>query len=91
MANEKEKKAKEKTPSAIKRFRQSEENRLRNKAFRSKVSSAIRLCKEATNTDATNKLNVVYSLMDKGVKKGIFKKNKANRLKSRITKRILSA
>ncbi len=35
-------------------------------------------------------LNSVYSLMDKGVKRGIFKQNKAARIKSRSTKKILS-
>ncbi len=91
MANDKtKKKAKVKTPTAIKRDLQSEKNRLRNKAFRSKVNTAIKLCKETDASQIAEKLSVVYSLMDKGVKKGVFKKNKANRFKSRITRRLAS-
>lgn len=86
MATEKAKKGKVKAPSALKRDLQSEKNRLRNKAFRSRVSSAIKLCVDKSGTQEN--LNAVYSLMDKGVKKGIFKKNKANRLKSRLTKKV---
>jgi small subunit ribosomal protein S20 len=87
MATEKVKKA-VKTPTAIKRELQNEKGRIRNKAFRSQVSSAIRLCKEADSSVVQKSLSAVYSLMDKGVKKGVFKKNKANRFKSRMTKRV---
>lgn len=91
MAPEKAKKAKVKTPTAIKRDLQSEKSRLRNKAFRSKVSTAIKLCREAGSAEIKESLSAVYSLMDKGVKKGVFKQNKANRFKSRITKRLVKA
>ena len=88
MATEKAKKAKVKTPTAIKRHLQSEKNRLRNKAFRSKVSTAIKMLKDASGAAVQETLSNVYSLMDKGVKKGVFNQNKANRFKSRITKRL---
>jgi small subunit ribosomal protein S20 len=89
----KAKKAKVKAPTALKRDLQSEKNRLRNKAFRSRVSSAIKLCidKTCAQDKLPENLSAVYSLMDKGVKKGVFKKNKANRLKSRLTKRVSAA
>jgi len=88
MANEKAKKAKVKRPTALKRDLQNEKARIRNKAFRSKVSTAIKAASDATKEQIAAKLSTVYSLMDKGTKKGIFKKNKSNRLKSRITKRL---
>lgn len=88
MATEKAKKAKVKRPTALKRDLQNEANRIRNKSFRSKVSTAIKTAKDAAADQKQAKLSTVYSLMDKGVKKGVFKKNKANRLKSRITKRF---
>lgn len=72
--------------SAQKRVRQSEKTRLRNKSFKSAVSTAIKQCRSASNEDAKTQdsLGLVYSMMDKGVKKGVFHKNKANRIKSRL-------
>lgn len=88
MAKEQAKKAKVKRPTALKRDLQSERARIRNKGFRSKVSTAIKAASDAQTEQRKEKLSAVYSLMDKGVKKGVFKKNKADRLKSRITKRL---
>lgn len=91
MAEESDKK-KTKRPSALKREIQNEKRRLINKSFKSEVRSALRLFEEALT--AANKssiqtsLNEVYSLMDKGVKRGVFKLNKANRTKSRMTAKV---
>jgi small subunit ribosomal protein S20 len=93
MAKEKEgaKKAQERQPSAKKRDLQSEKNRLRNRAFKSRVRTAVRDLEEALpKGDAANVqtcLNEVYSLMDKGVKTGVFKANKASRTKARMAAR----
>lgn len=90
MAEEKKEKdaKKEKKPTALKRDAQSKERNLRNRSFKSKVSTAIGSYKESlTQKDPTKakvQLNSIYSLMDKGVKKGIYKSNKANRVKSRL-------
>lgn len=82
---------KKKRPSALKRDIQSEKNRLRNKQFRSRVNTAMRTFErslaEKNEPAIKNSLSDVYSLMDKGVKTGIFKANKANRIKSRLTAR----
>jgi len=88
MANEKTPKAKVKTPTPLKRDRQNEEKKLRNRAFRSRVSSAVKAVSASSKEDQKERLNAVYSLVDKGVKKGVFKQNKAARLKSRLTKRV---
>lgn len=86
-----EKKGKSKKPSALKRDEQSVKRNLRNRAFKSKVSSAMRKFEETTakkdSSEIKTTLATVYSLMDKGVKKGIYKANKANRVKSRLCAR----
>ena len=87
MADDKKKKTKARTPSAAKRELQNEKRRILNKAFRSKVSTAVKALTEAGSDLVKEKLNTVYSMMDKGVKKGVFTQNKADRFKSRITKR----
>lgn len=79
-----------KRPTALKRDMQNEKRRLRNKAFKSQVRRAVRSLNEAASqvkdeAELSEKLNKVYSLMDKGVKKGVFKRNKASRTKSRVS------
>ena len=93
MAEDKAKAPKVKTPSAKKRDIQSEKNRLRNRAHRAQVLTAVRafetsLSKKEEGTKT--KLNEIYSLMDQGVKKGIYKPNKAARTKARLTSRLSS-
>jgi small subunit ribosomal protein S20 len=92
MAEEKkengEKKAKQRRPTALKRDLQSQKRNLNNRSFKAKVNTAVRSLQESISKKDSavtkTKLNEVYSLMDKGVKKGIFKMNKANRVKSRL-------
>ena len=89
MAKEAAKEKKVKRPTALKRDDQSEKRRVRNKTFKASVRTAIRkfedsLSKEDSTAIKEN-LSAVYSLMDKGVKHGIFKINKAGRTKARLT------
>jgi small subunit ribosomal protein S20 len=92
MATEEVKGKKERRPQALKRALQSEKIRLRNKAFRSSVRTAVRQFDDSLvkNQPAEVKetLGAVYSLMDKGVKKGVFTSNKAARTKSRLSARL---
>ncbi len=94
MADEK-KGAKERISSAKKRQNQNERRRVANKAFRSTVSTAVKALKGASaEKDAVKEkamLSSVFSLMDKGVKKGIYKQNKAARVKSRLVKQAKKA
>lgn len=90
---EKDKKgAKEKVPTALKRQKQSEQSRIRNRMFKAKVRTAVRTYEESLSQnnkdESTKNLNALYSLFDKGVKKGIFKKNKADRSKSRFAAKV---
>ncbi|MBJ7449518.1 MAG: 30S ribosomal protein S20 [Parachlamydiales bacterium] len=91
----KEAKTKTKRPTALKRNDQNEKKRMINKSFRSKVRTAVRGFEEAlTKADAAQKtlsLTEVYSLMDKGVKRGVFKVNKASRTKARMAARLAKA
>ncbi|HRW58987.1 MAG TPA: 30S ribosomal protein S20 [Chlamydiales bacterium] len=85
-----ETKKKPKKPTALKREIQNEKKKKNNKAFKSQVHTAMRSLKEAHGQKENEeilkeKLSTVYSLLDKGVKKHIFKKNKAARLKSKYS------
>lgn len=88
------KKKKEKRPSPLKRDIQSEKRRLKNRAFKSSVRTAIRHFEETLSKGeaaAVNEsLGKIYSLMDKGVKVGVYKLNKASRTKARLAARAVA-
>ena len=83
---------KSRQPSALKRDLQSKKRRSRNRSYRASVLTSIRAFegslnqKEPAETIKT-KLNAIYSLMDKGVKRGVYKSQKAARTKSRLAAR----
>ena len=84
---EAEKKKKKKVPTAQKRIIQSDKAQNRSKAFKSKIRTAVNTIEKAlvakeAKDQVQKKLNVLNSLIDKGTKKGICKKNKAARVKS---------
>ncbi|MEX1012608.1 MAG: 30S ribosomal protein S20 [Waddliaceae bacterium] len=91
MAKESEKK--KKIPTAKKRDIQNEKRRLQNKMFKSKVRTAVRNFEQAVrkNENVNESLALVYSMMDKGVKRGIFKQNKCSRVKSRLVAKAAQA
>ncbi|MDF2550061.1 MAG: rpsT [Chlamydiales bacterium] len=84
-----------KRPTAVKRMLQNEKKRLRNKSFCSKIRTAVRRYEDSLKqTDALvakESLDAVYSLLDKAVKKGVYKLNKASRTKARLTHRLNKA
>jgi len=89
MAKEEKEKKKNKRPTAQKRQLQNAKNCLQNRMFRSQIRTAIRRFREtAAQGDAEKSqqcLKEVYSLTDKAVKRGIFKLNKASRVKAILT------
>lgn len=91
--NGKEKKAKR--PSALKRDAQSLSRNTKNRSYKAKVSTAIRSLQDSmTKKDAAAakaKLDGIFSLVDKGVKTGIYKMNKAGRVKSRLSSLVKTA
>ncbi len=95
MANEEAAKKKEKIPTAKKRDLQNDKRRFQNRVFKSQVRTAMRHFEDAVSKKDTAKaaesLNVVYGLMDKGVKNGSFKLNKASRTKSRLAAKAAAA
>ena len=88
---EKKKEVKQKRPSALKRDMQNEKRRLCNRSYRAKVGTAVRSFEKALSQKEPSvqaKLNAIFSLMDKGVKHGVYKLQKASRTKSRLQARV---
>lgn len=81
--------------SQIKRNRQNEKHRLRNKAVKSALKTAIRKYNEALSTGDTEAagalLRVASRKLDKAVSKGVIHKNQAANRKSAIAKRLQTA
>ena len=92
MAKQEEKKVKR--PTALKRDLQNRKRRMNNKVYKSRVRTAIRSFQDSiTKGDQTitsQKLNEVYSILDKCAKKGVFKLNKVSRTKSRLAARAVA-
>ncbi len=82
--------AKSKTPA--KRARQAEENRLRNKAYKTRLKSAQNKYESSLKENdievAQDNLLQLTSIIDKSVSKGILHKNTAARKKSNLTKKL---
>ncbi len=74
--------------SAIKRAKQAEANRTRNRACKSSVLTARKKVLEAINVgnkdEAQKKFSAYTSILDKAAKKGVIAKNNASRKKSRM-------
>lgn len=91
MADKKEKGAKAKRPTALKRNLQSIRRSMDNRTFRSQVRTALRSYSEALtakSAEAPQLLNQIYSLYDRGVKKGVYKINTASRSKARLAAKL---
>ena len=80
--------------SAIKRVRQNEKRRVRNRAHRSRLRSQIKKLRHAIETkkvdEAQKLIPDTISLVDVMVKKGVIHANAGNRYKSRLTRRLAS-
>jgi small subunit ribosomal protein S20 len=76
--------------SAIKRARQNELRRLRNKAVKTRIKSIVKEVRssapEATGAEGKAKLNTAQSVIDKASKKGVIHKRTAARKISRLSK-----
>lgn len=70
-------------------MKQNQKKKLQNRVLKSRTATAIRALKESfrgvEKDKKEEKLASVYALVDKGVKKGVYKRNKADRIKSRLT------
>jgi len=78
--------------SQIKRNRQNEKRRLRNKSVKSSLKTAIRKFHKATesgdNAAAATLLQDATRQLDKAVSKGVIHKNQAANRKSAIAKKV---
>ena len=75
--------------SELKRVRQARKANLRNKAYKSTVSTSIKKVLNSTKKeDAMNNLNEAVRIIDKVASKGIIHKNKASRHKSRLNSHV---
>ena len=75
--------------SALKRIRQAEKARLRNRYYGKTMRNAVRKLRSLTNNEeATAMLPSVSKILDKLANKHIIHKNKANNLKSKLAKHI---
>ncbi len=78
------------TKSAEKRDRQAEKRRSRNRAVTSRLRTTIKNTRaalaETKGDDAASIISAVHSEIDVAAKKGVLKKNTADRYKSRLAK-----
>ncbi|HVM10186.1 MAG TPA: 30S ribosomal protein S20 [Acidimicrobiales bacterium] len=80
--------------SQIKRNRQNEQRRLRNKAVKSEVKTRVKnavTTAESGAETAPEALRIAIKRIDKAATKGVIHKNQAARRKSRLMKRIARA
>lgn len=78
--------------SALKRARQNEKKRLRNKSTKTRIKNVEKSVRLAVNENsketALNQLNAAQSAIDKAAKKGVIHKNTASRKLSRLSRQV---
>ena len=77
--------------SAAKRVRTSQEERVRNRVWRSQVRGVMKsLGSEKDKSKAQEQLKVVSSILDKAARKGAIQDKVASRAKSRLARQVNS-
>ncbi len=82
------------TSSALKRMRQNERRRLRNRTVRSKVRTAVKTARTALGSPSGETRAAVMEAirtLDKAVTKGVVHRNTAARKKSVLARRLAAA
>ncbi len=78
--------------SAIKRARQSEEQRQRNRSRKTRMKSVVRKLEESINAktkdSAVEDLKMAVSIIEKTAAKGVIHKNTASRKISRLSRKV---
>jgi small subunit ribosomal protein S20 len=77
--------------SAMKRARQSEARRVRNRAVRSRVRSVIKEARAAQGAERDALVREAARMLDKAVTKGVIHRNTAARKKSAMSRRRVPA
>jgi small subunit ribosomal protein S20 len=78
------------TKSAIKRIRQNERRRLRNRAVRSKVRTAVKVARTIEGPEQRATIAEAIRSLDKAVSKGVIHRNTAARKKSSLARRLVA-
>jgi small subunit ribosomal protein S20 len=76
--------------SQIKRNRQNEKRRVRNKAVRSELRTRVKVAEDG-GENAEESLQVAMKTIDKAAAKGVIHKNEASRRKSRLMRKANAA
>ena len=79
------------TRSAIKRIRQSEKRRVRNRTIRSQVRTAVKTARAAGGDALRTAVAEAIRALDKAVTKGVVHRNTAARKKSALARRLAPA
>ena len=75
--------------SSVKRIRQTETRRLRNRYYAKTARNAVRRLRAMTDkAQATEAYNKVSSMLDRLARKNVISKNKAANLKSKLAKHL---
>jgi small subunit ribosomal protein S20 len=79
------------TKSAMKRMRQNERRRLRNRAVRSQMRTAVKLARSIEGPQQRASVEEAIRSLDKAVSKGVIHRNTAARKKSALARRLNAA
>jgi small subunit ribosomal protein S20 len=82
------------TKSAIKRMRQNERRRTRNRMLRSKVRTAVKSARAVVSAGTAEARTAVLDairVLDKAVTKGVLHRNTAARKKSALARRLAAS
>ena len=79
------------TKSSIKRIRQNERRRLRNRAIRSQVRGVVKAARATDGGHLRTAIAEAIRALDKAVTKGVIHRNTAARKKSSLARRLVAA
>ena len=79
------------TKSAMKRIRQSEKRRVRNRTIRSQVRTAVKTARTAGGDALRTAVADAIRALDKAVTKGVVHPNTAARKKSALARKLVAA
>jgi small subunit ribosomal protein S20 len=78
------------TKSAMKRIRQNERRRLRNRAVRSQVRTVVKVARAIEGPEQRATIEEAIRSLDKAVSKGVIHRNTAARKKSALARRLVA-
>jgi small subunit ribosomal protein S20 len=78
------------TKSAMKRIRQNERRRVRNRAVRSQVRTAVKVARTIEGPEQRATIEEAIRSLDKAVSKGVIHRNTAARKKSALARRLVT-